>query len=175
MREICASTGSVEREIYRDTYNGARSPRRLRHETGARGSSHGDREPVSRTGRLTLRLHDFHWICEFLRAAARLWERNIPLQPTCRGQSTCSARCKTAGRDCRHIRSLSCKSDTSMADDPSDEVVLHTAGDLDFVESSAAFTRETNDKRSPEAGIRHQFSNPVNLAFIHAAVSAALH
>src|SRR5437773_12266719 len=125
MREICASTGSVEREIYRDTYNRTRSPRRLRHETGARGSSHGDGEPVSGTGRLTFRLHNFHWICEFLRAAARPWERDIPLQPTCRGQSTCSARCKTAGTDCRRIRSLSCKSDTSMADDPSHEVVFH--------------------------------------------------
>src|SRR6266700_1306422 len=106
-------------EIYRDTYHGTRSPRRLRHETGARGSSHGDREPVSGTGRLTLRLHDFHWICEFLRAAARLWERNIPLQPTRRGQSTCSARCKTAGTDSRQVRRFSYKLDTSMPDDPS--------------------------------------------------------
>src|SRR5262245_40360761 len=120
MREICASTGSVEREIYRDTYSGTRSPRCLRHQTGACGRSHGDREPVRRTRRLTLRLHDFHWICEFPREAARLWERDIPLQPTCQGQSTCNARCKTAGTDCQRIRSLSCKSDTSMADDPSD-------------------------------------------------------
>src|SRR5207245_9487227 len=115
-----------------------RSPRRLRHATGARGSSHGDREPVSGTGRLTLRLHDFHWICEFLRAAARLWERNIPLQPTCGGQSTCSARCKTAGTDCPHVRSLSCNSATSLAHDASDAVVFPPAGGLDVLEPSAA-------------------------------------
>src|SRR5213593_3893516 len=139
MREICASTSSVEREIYRDAYNGARSPRRLRHETGARGSSHGDREPVSGTGRLTLRLHDFHWVCEFLRTAARLWERDIALQPTCRGQSTCSARCKTVGTDSQHLRCFSYKLDTSMEDDTSDEVIFHTAGDLDAVESSDAW------------------------------------
>ena len=55
-------------------------------------------------------------------------------------------------------------------------IKLHTPDEgEDLVEISVAFTRETNDKRSPEAGIRHQFSNPVNLAFIHAAVSAALH
>src|SRR5207249_5855472 len=57
-----------------------------------------------------------------------------------------------------------------------DIIEMHVPDEgADLVEIGVGFAWKADDKRGPEAGSRHEFSNAVNLTLVHGAVPAALH
>src|SRR5205085_10339391 len=132
MQIISAGAAPLHQKIDDDADSRTGGARRFRHETRAQSRRDGDRKPVGDADRLSLRLHDFHLNCEFLRAVFRSWERDNHHRPICRDRSACSAHCRTGSTHFPRVRFPFCRS--GISHNLSNKVVFKTFRDLHTVE-----------------------------------------